>query len=210
MLPAFLPPPARLAARAINAVLAREPWARERLARHAGKTVRFTLGGFALALSVEAAGTVVPAAADASIDVTLGVVPERVTLARLLPGAGGDAIADMTHISGDAALAQVVGDLARQLRPDPEDELARWIGDAPAVRVVAGCKALFSSARVAGERLTGNVAEYLSEENRMLVGQPEWQTWRRDLADTQAALDAGAARLAALQARVARLTAARG
>ena len=30
-------------------LLKREDWARERLVRHAGKTVRFALGGFSLA-----------------------------------------------------------------------------------------------------------------------------------------------------------------
>ncbi|CPP27491.1 Uncharacterized protein conserved in bacteria [Bordetella pertussis] len=47
MLPfAALPTLPRIAARALNALLERESWARDRLARHAGKTVRFALGGF--------------------------------------------------------------------------------------------------------------------------------------------------------------------
>ena len=43
----FLPTPSRL--QALNMLLKREDWARERLVRHAGKTVRFALGGFSLA-----------------------------------------------------------------------------------------------------------------------------------------------------------------
>ena len=45
----FLPTPSRLATQALNMLLKREDWARERLVRHAGKTVRFALGGFSLA-----------------------------------------------------------------------------------------------------------------------------------------------------------------
>ena len=45
----FLPTPSRLVTQALNMLLKREDWARERLVRHAGKTVRFALGGFSLA-----------------------------------------------------------------------------------------------------------------------------------------------------------------
>lgn len=134
MLPfSFLPTPARLAVGALNALLKREDWARERLARHAGKTVRFALGGFTLGLTIDSEGLAAQADAAVVPDVTLTVAPEKLPLPRL--GAGGAApdFAEATHISGDAALAQVVADLSRQLRWDPEDSLARLVGDISAL-----------------------------------------------------------------------------
>src|SRR3546814_19569708 len=57
MLPfSVLPTPPRLAVRALNALLAREAWARERLARHSGKTARLAVGGFTAGLAVNTQG----------------------------------------------------------------------------------------------------------------------------------------------------------
>ncbi|WP_057046444.1 ubiquinone biosynthesis accessory factor UbiJ [Bordetella pertussis] len=204
MLPfAALPTLPRIAARALNALLERESWARDRLARHAGKTVRFALGGFALSLTIDSEGRVQEADSAVVPNVTLSAA-ESSSLARLLPGDGRADFADLTHISGDAALAQVVADLARDLRWDAEDELARVVGDIPAARLLGGARAL------AGGRLARNVSEYLAEESAVLVGRPQWEQWRLDLARFGADSDALARSAAALEARLARLDARRG
>ncbi|WP_050877536.1 ubiquinone biosynthesis accessory factor UbiJ [Bordetella pertussis] len=204
MLPfAALPTLPRIAARALNALLERESWARDRLARHAGKTVRFALGGFALSLTIDSEGRVQEADSAVVPNVTLSAA-ESSSLARLLPGDGRADFADLTHISGDAALAQVVADLARDLRWDAEDELARVVGDIPAARLLGGARALAGGAR---ER---NVSEYLAEESAVLVGRPQWEQWRLDLARFGADSDALARSAAALEARLARLDARRG
>ncbi|HYG44577.1 MAG TPA: SCP2 sterol-binding domain-containing protein, partial [Bordetella sp.] len=87
MLPfSLLPTPARLAVRALNALLAREAWARERLARHAGKTVRFALGGFTAGLAINSEGYADLADEAVVPDVTLTVDPAKFNPLRLLPG----------------------------------------------------------------------------------------------------------------------------
>lgn len=211
MLPfSFLPTPSRLAVGALNALLQREDWARERLARHAGKTVRFALGGFTLGLTIDSEGLAAEADAAVVPDVTLTVAPEKLPLPRL--GAGGEApdFAEATHISGDAALAQVVADLSKQLRWDPEDSLARLVGDIPALRIAGGLRAAAGGARQAGQRLAENVSEYLAEENGMLLGRPALDQWRLDLAELNARADALARSAAALQTRLASAAAKRG
>lgn len=201
-----LPPhPASLAVRSLNAMLEREPWARERLARHAGKTVRFALSRLDVSLTVQPGGLAELAAGDAEPAVVLTVVPERITLDRLRPGPDtADAFADMTHISGDAAFAQVVAELARHLRPDLQDVLAERIGDVAAVRLTQGVRAIWDGLRQGGERLAGNVAEYLSEESGALLARPVFEDLRDGLADAQARLDALDQRAARLDARVRR------
>lgn len=200
--------PPRVAAGALNALLEREPWARERLARHAGKTVRFVLAGYSVSLTPDSEGRV--EAADAAIvpDVTLTLQASRLDPSRLLAGGKPD-FAEVTHISGDAALAQVVADLARDLRWDAEADLARLVGDIPAARLVAGARSLFGGLRDAGGRLAANVSEYLAEEQAVLAGKPLLEQWRQDLAELQAGTDALARRTAELDARLARLAAKR-
>lgn len=207
----FLPNPTRVAARSLNALLRREDWARERLARHSGKTVRFALGGFTLGLAIDSEGYA--DAADPAIvpDVTLTIAAEKLNLARFMPGAAGprdtarshaDSFADITHISGDAGLAQVVAELAANLRWDAEDDLARAIGDIPASRLLGGARALVTGARAAAGRLGANVAEYLAQERPVLTGHPALQAWRAGVEQLAAGTDALAARTARLQSQL--------
>jgi ubiquinone biosynthesis protein UbiJ len=197
----FLPTPSRLAVSALNALLRREDWARARLVRHAGKTVRFALGGFSLGLTIDSEGLAAQADAAVVPDVTLTVAPEKLPLPRLGADRERPDFAEATHISGDAALAQVVSDLSKQLRWDPEDALAR---------VVGGARAAAGGARTASLRLAENVSEYLSEESGMLASRPALEQWRLDLAELNARAEALARSAAALQTRLASASAKRG
>ncbi|OZI62631.1 ubiquinone biosynthesis accessory factor UbiJ [Bordetella genomosp. 11] len=217
-----LPDPGRPAVRALNALLRREDWARARLTRHAGKTVRLAVGAFKLSLTIDSEGYADLADPAVVPDVTLTGDPARFRIARLFQAgtesadpaaaarARADAIADMTHISGDAGLAQVVAELAAQLRWDVEDDLARWFGDIAASRLVGGARALSSGLRGAAARLGSNLAEYLSQERPVLTPRALLENWARDIGRADAALDAAQARAAALQARLQRLQGAQG
>ncbi|MGN6580150.1 MAG: ubiquinone biosynthesis accessory factor UbiJ [Bordetella sp.] len=203
-LPSFLPPVSRFAAGALNALLGREPWAAERLARHAGKTVRFVWGRQRLSLTVDSDGKVAPADEAIVPDVTLTLLSDKFSLTGL-PAGGMPDFAEATHISGDAGLAQVVGELARDLRWDPEDDLARVVGDIPALRLMSGARAAVSGVRDAGGRLALNVAEYLTEETPTLAGKPVLAQHVLDVAQLQADADALGRRADALAARLARV-----
>jgi ubiquinone biosynthesis protein UbiJ len=197
-IPSFLAP-AAVGARALNQLLRREEWARDRLARHSGKTVRFSAGRYAVGLSIQADGHV--AASDPAVvpDVTLAVPEGRLgQLAQALRGGQPDEIAALLHVQGDAGLAQLVSELARDLRWDVEAELADRVGDVAALRLMGGARVLGRGVRRAGERLAGNVGEYLSEESHALLGRPAYEQWRDDLARMQARLDG-------LERRAARL-----
>jgi ubiquinone biosynthesis protein UbiJ len=210
MLPFFpLPPFSRFAAGALNALLGREAWARDRLARHAGKTVRFAWGGQYLSLTISGGGSV--ASADDAVvpDVTLTLQSDRLAPSRFLGGGLPD-FAEVTHISGDAALVQIVGELARDLRWEPEDDLARAVGDIPAARLVSGARAMAAGVRAAAGRLAGNVAEYLAEESAMLAGRPLLEQQRLDLDRLRADARALESSIAALDARLSRAAAGSG
>lgn len=188
-----LPDPAGVAVRAFNALLRREEWARARLLRHAGKTVRMAVGGFKAAFTITSEGHATVADPAVVPDVTVTVAAEKLTLAHVLSlraSPDGEALMDITHISGDAGLAQVVGELARHLRWDFQDDLAARIGDVPAMRLTQAAQAVMQGVRTAGQRLAGNVAEYLSEERRVLVSRPVFDDHCQELAQTVQALDA--------------------
>jgi ubiquinone biosynthesis protein UbiJ len=124
-----------------------QPWAAQRLAAHAGQTLRIRLGGFQLTFTIGHDGTLFAADAAVVPDVVLELIAEKLSWAALLTPAARTDIAQWVHVTGQAALAQVVSDLARDLRPDPEDALAQMLGDVPARRLTQGVKGVMASAQ---------------------------------------------------------------
>lgn len=194
-----LPVPASVSARLLNALLRREDWAAQRLARHAGKTVRFVAIPWDISLSISSDGMV--EVSDQSIvpDVTLTL--PRGGLAKLpdiLRRGDTDEITDLLHIEGDAGLAQVVSELARGLRWDAEDDLARLVGDVAAVRIVSAARSLARGVEQSATRITENLGEYLVEESRQVLGRHAFEDWRSGVNEL-------AQRLNKLEHRVERL-----
>ena len=196
-------------AHAFNLLTRQQPWAAERLARHAGKTLRIVLGGFSLTFQLSAAGQLVPAEISSTPDVVLEINPQSLDpLAWLSPRARPD-MAEYVHVSGQAALAQVVSELSRDLRPDPEDALAQWLGDVTARRLVQGARAAATGASAALRGLGRNVAEYLSEETDALAGRPLMESFVQAQSRAQVELSALEQRAAEFNARLRKLEANR-
>jgi ubiquinone biosynthesis protein UbiJ len=152
----------------LNRMLARESWARDRLAPFAGRTARFEAPPFALALKVAEGGEFVDAQrADPVVTVGLDLAA--------LPLALGDPQAALRNVSlkGDAEFAQALAFVLQNLRPEPEEELSRFIGDAAAQRIVGLLRLSASHWRQLAERMLDSSAHYLVTENPMLVGRAE-------------------------------------
>ena len=196
-------------AHAFNLLTRQQPWAAERLARHAGKTLRIVLGGFSLTFQLSAAGQLLPTEISSTPDVVLEINPQSLDpLAWLSPRARPD-MAEYVHVSGQAALAQVVSELSRDLRPDPEDALAQWLGDVTARRLVQGARAAATGASAALRGLGRNVAEYLSEETDALAGRPLMESFAQAQSRAQMDLSALEQRAAEFNARLRRLETSR-
>jgi len=203
-LPPFLAPSA-LSARALNKLLQREDWARERLARHAGKSVGFVVGSFKANFSIQAGGLVQTSDPAIIPDVTLTVPLAHLSrLPDLLQSRDPDGIAELLHVQGDASLARVVSELARDLRWDLEEDLARVLGDMTALRLVGAGRSASDGLRTAGQRLAGNAAEFLTEESNMMASRPAYSDWSATVQQLASRLDRLESRLSALTAASAR------
>lgn len=174
-------------AAAVNHLLARESWARERLAPYAGKTARLSCPPVVLTLLVQPDGYL--AAVDEHdaqhVDVALSL-----PAGALSSFAQGGQAAVMKHvkIEGDAEFAQVIGKLAEHLRWEPEEDLARLIGDAGASRIASFARAASEQARRAGLNVLGSVTEYLLDENPQLVRCAELDGFNAELSRVRDAL----------------------
>jgi ubiquinone biosynthesis protein UbiJ len=117
---------------------------------------------------------------------------------RTSPSSGRSSV----QLHGDAEVANLYRQLFAAARPDLEEELSRFIGDFPARRLSQLAKQtigwLQRVQRTAGE----NVAEYLQEESRDLVGKHELDEFLHGVDEIRETADRVAARLAQLERRL--------
>lgn len=171
------PSPFALLPAAINHLLAAEPWAQRKLAAHAGQTAVIDAGIAAIRLSVAPDGLVRAAAADEKPSVTIHVKPADL----LLILQNRDRAFSYVAIDGDAGFAATISQLGQSIRWEAEEDLSRIVGDIAAARIVGGVKAVSQSIDATRKTVTENVAEYLTEENPMLIRPPLFQQLSSDV-----------------------------
>ncbi|HTI17935.1 MAG TPA: SCP2 sterol-binding domain-containing protein [Trinickia sp.] len=181
----------------VNHLLAREAWARERLAPYSGKTARLVLSSVAMLVAVEPDGylSAIDEANAPHPDVTIALPPDAV--AAFLQG-GQTAVMKHVKIEGDAEFATLLAKLAEHLRWEPEEDLAKLIGDAPAYRIGAFARLAREQAARAGRNLRDTAAEYLLDEKPQLVRRASLDLFNAELARARDAL-------ARLEKRIERL-----
>jgi len=106
------------------------------------------------------------------------------------------------QIRGDAEIANRYRELLLLARPDPEEELSRWIGDFPARRVSQFAERVLRFARQARRTAGENIAEYLQEEGRDLVNKTELEEFLHGVDELRETADRIEARLGRLEQRL--------
>ncbi|VXB50469.1 Sterol-binding domain protein [Burkholderia sp. 8Y] len=174
-------------AAAVNHLLVREPWARERLQPYAGKCVRLSCAPFVIALVAQSDGLFAATSEagaghfDVSIAVPFDALPAFVQ-------GGQAAVMKHVRIEGDAEFATTLAKLAEHLRWDPEEDLSRVIGDAPAHRIGIMARTVQAQAQRTGRNLLDSVAEYLLDERPQLVRKSALDAFNAELSHARDAL----------------------
>lgn len=196
--PAALRPTA-VVVRALNAALSREPWAQQRLAQYAGRTLKCTLGALPLSLSFTHTGTLSLSDPAIMADVELTIPTQHLRqLPAALSSSNPEEVLALVHIQGDAGMANALAQVATQLQFDPEAEIARFTGDLVAIRLVATIKQLMRAGQRGAQHLEANMAEFLGEESGILVSRDYLELWQDQLLQLEHQLQA-------LEQRTARL-----
>jgi ubiquinone biosynthesis protein UbiJ len=177
----------------LNRLLAAEPWARQRLSLFAGEALELRAPPLpTLRLSIVEGGMVEAGGGEPTLVMT--AKPEL--LAAL--GRGEEHALRAVVVEGNAKLAAEVLVLARHLRWDAEEDLARVIGDVAAHRIAQAGRAFAAWHLDAAARLAGALADYATDEKQLLARRAELER----LADSVARLRDAIARL---DKRIARL-----
>ncbi|MBW9104608.1 ubiquinone biosynthesis accessory factor UbiJ [Paraburkholderia phenoliruptrix] len=186
---------------AVNHLLARESWARERLAPYAGKTARLSSPPLVLTLLVQPDGYLCTVGeTDAQqLDVTLSVPADA--FPAFVQG-GQAAVMKHVKIEGDAEFATVIAKLAEHLRWEPEEDLAKLIGDGPAWRIGSFVRTLGEQVQRTGRNLLDTASEYLLDENPQLVRRAALADFNAELAQARDTLARVEKRLQRLEQKV--------
>jgi ubiquinone biosynthesis protein UbiJ len=187
--------PVALALPALNHVLAGSNWARARLQPFTGQGFRIDGGPWPVEFVVAADGFFADVPPDSVPSVTIA----------LGEGLLGDLLSDpqrafaSARLSGAANFAEALAFVFRNLRWDYEADLAGIVGDIPARRLARLLASGLEQQRRALGNLGSNVAEYLTEEGRVLTPQ-------REVKEFAAAVDTLRDDVARLEKRIAALS----
>jgi len=105
------------------------------------------------------------------------------------------------RVSGDAEFAQALSDVLQNLRPEPEEDLARFVGDVAAVRIVGFLRAMAQQVREGGARLATTTADYFAAENPLLATREDVDRFAAGVASLRDAVERVAKRLERLENR---------
>jgi ubiquinone biosynthesis protein UbiJ len=156
-------------AAALNHLLDSEPWARERLLPFASETLELRAPPLpALRLAVTAEGRLAPGT-DATASLVITIRPEALAAAVK----GEDHLLRSIDVAGNARLASEVMFLARHLRWDAEEDIAKFAGDAAAHRLVGMAREIAAWHADAARRIAEGFVEYATEERQVLVKRGE-------------------------------------
>jgi ubiquinone biosynthesis protein UbiJ len=115
-------------------------------------------------------------------------------------GGGFDALMRRVSIEGNAGLAAELAYVARHLRPDPEEWLAPWLGDAAAERTGRAVRSALRWTIQAGERAARASAEFAVHEARLLPDAARVSAHCRAVDELREAADRLGERIARIEA----------
>lgn len=122
-------------------------------------------------------------------------------LAKVARGGGDAELRDGSlDVTGNAAVADAFRALLGHAKPDVEEELSAFVGDAAAYRLGEVARSVRTWAQGARQTLESNVREYLQEESRNLPTRYEVERFRRDLNVLRDDVERAEARLRRLEA----------
>jgi ubiquinone biosynthesis protein UbiJ len=183
---------------ALNHLLGAEPWARERLAPFAGEALEVRAPPLPpLRFGIAPDGRLDAAAPTVQPSLLVTLRPDALAAAVK----GEDHLLRAIEVAGNARLAGEVMFLARHLRWDVEEDLAQFVGDVAAHRLVALAGDAAAWHAQAARRIAASFIEYAVEERPVLVTRAALA----DVAGAQARLRDGLERL---EKRIERLAGA--
>lgn len=164
------------AASAINHLLRREGWARERLLPYKGRVARLAVPPATVTLSVTATGEVA-ASESTEPDVTLTIPAASLMEVLRDPRAASS----KTQVTGDGNFAEAISYLFTHLRWDVEEDLSRVVGDVAAHRIAGLGRDLAHLPGRVADSVSRSIATYLRDEGGTVPSRAEVEAFNAEV-----------------------------
>jgi ubiquinone biosynthesis protein UbiJ len=190
-------PLAQVALSGLNHVLQQQPAAREQMRGHAGREIRIVVAAPLGAAHADARiGTngYLSLANDATPAAVLTLSPSIDAVFGLF-GAGPEGLGPHIKVDGDVMLAAAIGQVARSLRWDFEEDLSRFVGDGVAYRVGEAVRSLRGQADGLRQRSREAVQRAATTQRGPLVSAPELAVFAAEIGRLSASVSRLEARL---------------
>ena len=166
-------------ARSLNRNIGESTPGRELCRQLDGKVIAIRVRDTGLAMVFEINDEVLDLNTEIPEEPDVVLTGSLVTLARMAGPNGHDhspaALRGGLDITGDAFTAQAFQKLLKHARPDPEEELSRFVGDAAAHRAGEIARGVRNWAVDARATMGTNIREYLQEESREVPSRYEFE-----------------------------------
>ena len=189
-----------LTSSAVNRVLADEPWARERLAAHAGRAFTLRVGPLVTGFRIDGEGTLATAPlAGTTPDLVVTLSPFNVPAFLANPARWNEFVTE----EGDVELGGTLKELAQTLPWFVEKLCARAFGSIVGQRMADAGRRALELPEYASRRIGENVGSYARDEVEWLAHPADMRALRDDAQALAARIDALDARVESLATRVA-------
>jgi ubiquinone biosynthesis protein UbiJ len=191
--------PAALPSGIVNRLLAREAWARDKLAAHAGRVFAVTVGPATTGFRIASDGALEPAPlAGIAPDLRISVSPLRLPSFLADPRQWNECVVE----DGDAALGGTLKELAQTLPWFVEQAFANVLGPIAGQRAADVGRRLLAFPGYAAERVSESIGRYARDEGDLLAHGDELRMLTAQTEEIAHRVDGLATRVAALAERM--------
>jgi ubiquinone biosynthesis accessory factor UbiJ len=191
--------PAALPSDIVNRLLAREAWARDKLAAHAGRIFAVTVGPATAGFRIAADGSLENAPlAGALPDLHLTLSPLNLTAFLADPRQWNEWVIE----EGDADLGGTLKELAQTLPWFVEQAFAHVLGPIAGQRAADAGRRLLGFPGYAAQRVSEGVARYARDETDLLARGDEFRAMTAQVDDLAIRVDGLSTRVVALTERM--------
>ncbi|MFI8745701.1 SCP2 domain-containing protein [Pseudomonas sp. NPDC077186] len=187
----------------LNRILRLDGTALPRLHKLAGKVIAVHCQSPALELFILPSGDGLQLAGQWQAPADCSLTAPAASLARLALSRDKTAVLHRPEVSldGDSAVLLELAGILQDLELDWEYELSRWLGPVASPLLAGHLRSRVNLAATGAASLKQDLADYLAEESRSLVGQREAEVRFAELDQLKLALDRLEARIERLASR---------
>ena len=146
-----------------NHLLLQNDWMQSELVDHKNKIIVIEISGFKITFKVKDDGQLEMIDEDKKYDCEISLTVNDF-VGQLINDKNGK-----ISIKGDIELANKISQILKKIEWDIEEDLAKYIGDVPAIQTTKILKKIKNTGKKNLQDLTGSLVEFWQEENQILA-----------------------------------------